>query len=125
VKASGMANYGDHQLSITCRGCSPTPSRDHHGSVRLGVPGGREPVAEAMGYIVPSAGSGSTARANLAAFEKWRLVPGCSAQCRAGLVLHCARHKDAGAVVIARSAYRRLRIQKANWPPRGRPLRSG
>lgn len=28
-----------------------------------------------MGYIVPSAGSGSTARANLAAFERWRLVP--------------------------------------------------
>jgi lactate 2-monooxygenase len=28
-----------------------------------------------MGYIVPSAGSGATARANLAAFDRWRLVP--------------------------------------------------
>jgi lactate 2-monooxygenase len=30
---------------------------------------------EAMGYVVPSAGSGSTARANVAAFERWRIVP--------------------------------------------------
>jgi isopentenyl diphosphate isomerase/L-lactate dehydrogenase-like FMN-dependent dehydrogenase len=28
-----------------------------------------------MGYIVPSAGSGATARANLAAFDRWRLLP--------------------------------------------------
>ena len=30
---------------------------------------------EALGYIVPSAGGGSTARANVAAFEQWRIVP--------------------------------------------------
>ena len=31
--------------------------------------------AEALGYIVPSAGSGATARANRAAFDRWRIVP--------------------------------------------------
>ena len=31
--------------------------------------------AEELGYIVPSAGSGRTARANVAAFERWRIVP--------------------------------------------------
>ena len=30
---------------------------------------------DALGYIVPSAGSGRTARANVAAFDRWRLVP--------------------------------------------------
>jgi isopentenyl diphosphate isomerase/L-lactate dehydrogenase-like FMN-dependent dehydrogenase len=30
---------------------------------------------EAMGYIAPSAGSGATARANRAAFDRWRIVP--------------------------------------------------
>lgn len=36
----------------------------------------REVLApDAMGYIVPSAGSGATARANLAAFDRWRIVP--------------------------------------------------
>jgi isopentenyl diphosphate isomerase/L-lactate dehydrogenase-like FMN-dependent dehydrogenase len=31
--------------------------------------------AEAMGYIVPSAGHGATARANREAFDRWRIVP--------------------------------------------------
>jgi lactate 2-monooxygenase len=31
--------------------------------------------AEALGYIVPSAGSGATARANRTAFDRWRIVP--------------------------------------------------
>ena len=30
---------------------------------------------DALGYVVASAGSGSTARANVAAFERWRIVP--------------------------------------------------
>jgi lactate 2-monooxygenase len=71
-----MANFGDHQLNIyvqgmfadTRPGITTDLSRlESHAAANLSD--------EAMGYIVPSAGSGGTTRANLAAFDRWRLVP--------------------------------------------------
>ncbi|HEY0620443.1 MAG TPA: alpha-hydroxy-acid oxidizing protein [Kribbella sp.] len=71
-----MANYGDHQLSIYVQGMfSGTRPEITTDLSRLESQAAANLSAEAMGYIVPSAGSGSTARANLAAFERWRLVP--------------------------------------------------
>jgi lactate 2-monooxygenase len=71
-----MANFGDHQLSIYVQGMfadtRPEITTDLAG---LESQATASLSAEAMGYIVPSAGSGATARANLAAFERWRLVP--------------------------------------------------
>ncbi|WP_343975973.1 MULTISPECIES: alpha-hydroxy-acid oxidizing protein [Kribbella] len=76
MKASGMANYGDHQLSIYVQGMFQNTLPEITTDLsRLESQAAGSLSAEAMGYIVPSAGSGSTARANLAAFERWRLVP--------------------------------------------------
>ena len=71
-----MANYGDYQLQIylqgMLQGIRPEITTD---LARLeSQAAGKLPV-EAMGYIVPSAGSGATARANQVAFDRWRLVP--------------------------------------------------
>ncbi len=71
-----MANFGDHQLAIYVQGMfQDTRPEITTDLSRLEAQAAANLSAEAMGYIVPSAGSGSTARANLAAFEKWRLVP--------------------------------------------------
>jgi isopentenyl diphosphate isomerase/L-lactate dehydrogenase-like FMN-dependent dehydrogenase len=71
-----MANFGDHQLSIYVQGMfSGTRPEITTDLSRLESQAAGSLSAEAMGYIVPSAGSGSTARANLAAFDRWRLVP--------------------------------------------------
>jgi lactate 2-monooxygenase len=71
-----MANFGDHQLAIYVQGMfQDTKPEITTDLSRLEAQAAANLSAEAMGYIVPSAGSGSTARANLAAFEKWRLVP--------------------------------------------------
>ncbi|GAB2553631.1 alpha-hydroxy-acid oxidizing protein [Kribbella endophytica] len=76
MKTSGMANFGDHQLAIYVQGMfQDTKPEITTDLSRLEAQAAANLSAEAMGYIVPSAGSGSTARANLAAFEKWRLVP--------------------------------------------------
>ena len=71
-----MANFGDFQLQIylqgMLQGTRPEITTD---LARLeSQAAGKLPV-EAMGYIVPSAGSGATARANQVAFDRWRLVP--------------------------------------------------
>ncbi len=71
-----MTHFGDHQVSIYAAGmlAGQTPawttdlaSLERHAAEVL--------PPEALGYIVPSAGGGSTARANVAAFEQWRVVP--------------------------------------------------
>ncbi|MEU4608280.1 alpha-hydroxy-acid oxidizing protein [Kribbella sp. NPDC023972] len=71
-----MGNFGDHQLGIylqgMLQGTRPEITTD---LARLESQAAGKLSAEAMGYIVPSAGSGATARANLVAFDRWRLVP--------------------------------------------------
>lgn len=71
-----MTHFGDHQVAIYAAGMlagqvpawtTDLASLERHAAAVL------EP--EALGYIVPSAGGGSTARANVAAFEGWRIVP--------------------------------------------------
>ncbi len=71
-----MPNFGDFQVSVYLEGMlnGTTPElttnlaqlQEHAKAV---LP------AEAMGYIVPSAGDGATARANREAFDRWRIVP--------------------------------------------------
>ncbi|MFC0628622.1 lactate 2-monooxygenase [Kribbella deserti] len=71
-----MANFGDHQLGIYAQGMfAHTRPEITTDLSRLESQAAGSLSAEAMGYIVPSAGSGSTARANSAAFERWRLSP--------------------------------------------------
>jgi lactate 2-monooxygenase len=71
-----MANFGDHQLGIYLQGTfadtRPAITTD---LVRLEETAADALSPEALGYIVASAGSGATARANRAAFDRWRLVP--------------------------------------------------
>ncbi|TDD57332.1 alpha-hydroxy-acid oxidizing protein [Kribbella antibiotica] len=71
-----MANFGDFQLQLylqgMLQGTTPEITTD---LARLESQAAGSLSAEAMGYIVPSAGNGATARANLAAFDRWRLVP--------------------------------------------------
>ena len=71
-----MTHFGDHQSLIYVNGMfagqvpeitTNLAELESHAAAVL------EP--EAMGYVVPSAGGGSTARANVAAFERWRIVP--------------------------------------------------
>lgn len=70
------SNFGDHQIGIYLQGmfADATPALttdlaglEDHARATLSP--------EAMGYIVPSAGSGATARANREAFDRWRIVP--------------------------------------------------
>ena len=71
-----MTHFGDHQSAIYAAGMFlgqiPELTTDltalEHRAAEVLAP-------EALGYIVPSAGGGSTARANVAAFERWRIVP--------------------------------------------------
>ncbi len=71
-----MANFGDYQLQIylqgMLQGVTPEITTD---LARLESQAAGKLPAEAMGYVVPSAGDGATARANRAAFDRWRLVP--------------------------------------------------
>jgi isopentenyl diphosphate isomerase/L-lactate dehydrogenase-like FMN-dependent dehydrogenase len=71
-----MANFGDYQLQIylqgMLQGTRPEITTD---LARLESQAAAKLPVESMGYIAPSAGSGSTARANQQAFERWRLVP--------------------------------------------------
>jgi lactate 2-monooxygenase len=71
-----MANFGDFQTGIYANGmfagAVPEITTD---LTRLEERAADVLAPEALGYIQPSAGSGSTARANRAAFERWRIVP--------------------------------------------------
>ena len=70
------ANFSDYQTSIYANGMFagelPAITTD---LARLEDSARGVLSPEALGYIVPSAGSGATARANRAAFGRWRIVP--------------------------------------------------
>ncbi|HEY3732755.1 MAG TPA: alpha-hydroxy-acid oxidizing protein [Streptosporangiaceae bacterium] len=69
-------NFSDYQTSIYANGmfAGQLPAiTTNLASLEEHARGVLSP--EAMGYIVPSAGSGATARANRAAFDRWRIVP--------------------------------------------------
>lgn len=71
-----MANFGDHQLGIYVQGMfADTRPAITTNLARLEETAAEVLTPEALGYIVPSAGSGATAAANRAAFDRWRLVP--------------------------------------------------
>ncbi|MBZ5733308.1 alpha-hydroxy-acid oxidizing protein [Nocardioides sp. TRM66260-LWL] len=69
-------HFGDHQTSIYASGMflgqTPELTTD---LTRLETAAAEVLDAAALGYIVPSAGGGDTARANVEAFARWRLVP--------------------------------------------------
>jgi isopentenyl diphosphate isomerase/L-lactate dehydrogenase-like FMN-dependent dehydrogenase len=71
-----MPNFGDFQLGLYLEGMfnGVTPALPTN---LAGLEERARDVlsAEAMGYIVPSAGDGATARANREAFGRWRIVP--------------------------------------------------
>lgn len=74
--ASPPAHFADHQALIYFNGMflgeTPQITTD---LAALETKAAEVLDAAAMGYIVPSAGSGATARANMAAFDRWRIVP--------------------------------------------------
>ncbi|OZD63538.1 alpha-hydroxy-acid oxidizing enzyme [Rhodococcus sp. 05-340-1] len=70
------SNFSDHQLGIYAAGmfAQQTPSITTN-LARLEDQAAKTLSPEALGYIVASAGSGSTARANRAAFDRWAITP--------------------------------------------------
>lgn len=70
------SNFSDHQLGIYAAGmfAQQTPPITTN-LARLEDQAAEKLSPEALGYIVASAGSGSTARANRAAFDKWAITP--------------------------------------------------
>src|SRR5215207_10108463 len=71
-----VANFGDYQTGIYAEGMFGGKVPD----VPTGLAGLESRASEvlspeAAGYILPSAGSGATARANREAFDRWRIVP--------------------------------------------------
>ncbi|OZC90428.1 alpha-hydroxy-acid oxidizing enzyme [Rhodococcus sp. 06-412-2C] len=70
------SNFSDHQLGIYAAGmfAQQTPPITTN-LARLEDQAAEKLSPEALGYIVASAGSGSTARANRAAFDKWSITP--------------------------------------------------
>ncbi|OZC95746.1 alpha-hydroxy-acid oxidizing enzyme [Rhodococcus sp. 06-221-2] len=70
------SNFSDHQLGIYTAGmfAQQTPSITTN-LARLEDQAAEKLSPEALGYIVASAGSGSTARANRAAFDRWAITP--------------------------------------------------
>ncbi|MGB6273899.1 MAG: alpha-hydroxy-acid oxidizing protein, partial [Rhodococcus sp. (in: high G+C Gram-positive bacteria)] len=70
------SNFSDHQLGIYAAGmfAQQTPSITTN-LARLEDQAAEKLSPEALGYIVASAGSGSTARANRAAFDRWAIAP--------------------------------------------------
>ena len=71
-----MPNYGDFQVQIYLEGMlgGTTPALTTN-LVQLEEHARAVLPADAIGYIVPSAGDGATARANREAFARWRIVP--------------------------------------------------
>lgn len=70
------SNFSDHQLGIYAAGmfAQQTPSITTN-LARLEDQAAEKLSPEALGYIVASAGSGSTARANRVAFDRWAITP--------------------------------------------------
>ena len=74
--APAMANFGDFQTGIYANGMfAGVPPDFPTGLLQLEERAAEVLTPEALGYITPSAGSGATARANRAAFDRWRIVP--------------------------------------------------
>ncbi|MDQ3385702.1 MAG: lactate 2-monooxygenase [Actinomycetota bacterium] len=71
-----MPNFGDFQLGVYLEGMfnGGTPELTTN-LVQLEAQAREVLPPASMGYIVPSAGDGATARANREAFDRWRLVP--------------------------------------------------
>ena len=71
-----MPNFGDFQLGVYLEGMfnGGTPELTTN-LVQLEAQARAVLPPESMGYIVPSAGDGGTARANREAFDRWRIVP--------------------------------------------------
>jgi lactate 2-monooxygenase len=69
-------NFSDYQIGIYINGMflgqNPEITTD---LLSLETKAAEVLGPEELGYIVPSAGSGRTSRANVAAFERWRIVP--------------------------------------------------
>ncbi len=69
-------NFSDHQIGIYASGMfSDQRPQITTNLAKLEEQAAASLTPEALGYIVASAGSGSTARANREAFEAWRIVP--------------------------------------------------
>lgn len=71
-----MTNYGDFQIGVYIDGMlgGKTPELTTN-LVGIEEQAAEKLSPESMGYIVPSAGDGATARANREAFDRWRIVP--------------------------------------------------
>ncbi|MFI8569219.1 alpha-hydroxy-acid oxidizing protein [Rhodococcus sp. NPDC078407] len=70
------SNFSDHQLGIYAAGMfAQQTSPITTNLARLEDQAAEKLSPEALGYIVASAGSGSTARANRTAFDKWSIAP--------------------------------------------------
>src|SRR4029079_11346328 len=70
-----VANFGDHQTSIYANGMFAGVRPDlPTGLLQLEERAAEVLAPEALSYITPSAGSGSTAGANGAAFDRYRIV---------------------------------------------------
>ena len=74
--ATPSSNFSDYQVSIYINGMflgqTPEITTD---LAALETRAAEVLGPDELGYIVPSAGSGRTARANVAAFDRWRIVP--------------------------------------------------
>lgn len=71
-----MGNFGDFQVGVYLDGMLAGTTLDITTNLVQLEARAREVLpAEAVGYIVPSAGDGATARANREAFDRWRIVP--------------------------------------------------
>ncbi|NRQ36690.1 alpha-hydroxy-acid oxidizing protein [Nonomuraea sp. NN258] len=69
-------NFGDHQLGIYLAGMLEGKTPEITTDLANLESRARDVLTpEALGYIVPSAGSGATARANREAFDRHRIVP--------------------------------------------------
>ena len=71
-----MPNFGDFQVSLYLDGMLNGTAPALPTNLAQIEQHARQVLSpEAMGYIVPSAGDGATARANREAFSRWRIVP--------------------------------------------------
>ncbi|MGA9873413.1 MAG: alpha-hydroxy-acid oxidizing protein [Rhodococcus sp. (in: high G+C Gram-positive bacteria)] len=75
-------NFSDHQIGIYAKGmfADPSSTADRGPQITTNLAKLEDQAAatltpEALGYIVASAGSGATARANRDAFDAWRIAP--------------------------------------------------
>ncbi|OZF06721.1 alpha-hydroxy-acid oxidizing enzyme [Rhodococcus sp. 15-1154-1] len=69
-------NFSDHQIGIYAQGMfTDQKPKITTNLAKLEDQAAARLTPEALGYIVASAGSGSTARANREAFDRWRIAP--------------------------------------------------